>query len=727
MILRADSHTPMRNTTKEVHVKHIVLVVALVVALVLLVAASAFAFDGYRDTYTNSSVCQACHGGPSGPLAVYNGWATTKHAEVGDPTLEQANALPIEDGPRCAGCHSGNYSPEKASPSPTVDPSTSATSYVYPYQNTPDITGDDAFSEPFIGCSACHYGAFKGIGNDPADTAHFVPYANMASADICGQCHSRYSKTVNSYPIATTSPGSATSLRPEYAVGFNPLGTATSTPAPWTPEALSSNLLVPMPDPTSTPAWQSQLYYKAPDGTVLPFTAKAHAGGATQYEDWLVGDGQKGPTGVAVESHGNALQTLKDEFGSAPFLNSCLECHSTDYRIIDEWNKERGLNPGDQNYRPLPTIQNAKFGITCQACHTTHDTGAPPTQGVWNEEFDTQLKAPAKQLCVECHNAELQDNPTPGVAVPGQAVHHPMKEMMNGTGAIDVPQGSPSVHKGKCVQCHMPPTGYGREGVGTAANHVFQIIQPMEALEARATVAPIAGASAQPMPMPYSACSKCHSRPGDEQAVWVQDTLTDRQDAMKAWDAQTTDFLNSAAAKLGFKPTPATSTEPEVMALTNANTALNSLQTGGYAWNSSQLSFQKAFTNQQYIESEGSWGIHNWDYARTIILKAQDEAKAVSAITVVTIKSSASSIKVNKKVTISGVVAVANSGTVTVQKKKGSGSWGKAATPTIGANGKYSAQIKLTSTGTFYFRVQLAASTTYNAATSAQVKVVVKK
>jgi len=27
--------------------------------------------------------------------------------------------------------------------------------------------------------------------------------------------------------------------------------------------------------------------------------------------------------------------------------------------------------------------------------------------------------------------------------------------------------------------------------------------------------------------------------------------------------------------------------------------------------------------------SEGSWGIHNWDYARTVILKALEQARSV--------------------------------------------------------------------------------------------------
>ena len=57
-------------------------------------------------------------------------------------------------------------------------------------------------------------------------------------------------------------------------------------------------------------------------------------------------------------------------------------------------------------------------------------------------------------LCTTCHTGDFG----PGVAAPGSAVHNTTKEVMNGTGAIGVPQGLPGVHDGKCVQCHMPPT-----------------------------------------------------------------------------------------------------------------------------------------------------------------------------------------------------------------------------------------------------------------------------
>ena len=155
---------------------------------------------------------------------------------------------------------------------------------------------------------------------------------------------------------------------------------------------------------------------------------------------------------------------------------------------------------------------------------------------------------------------------------------------MSGTGAIDVPQGSPSVHKGQCVQCHMPPTGKDRTtGLATdnaAGNHTFAIIEPDVAAEALTTNA-IAGAKRN---MTYSACTTCHSREGDSQATYLQHVIDDRQEAMHAWDDKTTAALTAAAKRLGFKSTAA------------ANTALNKIKPT--KWSKGQRAFQKSFTNQ---------------------------------------------------------------------------------------------------------------------------------
>jgi hypothetical protein len=642
-------------TYKEVTMAKRVLVLALILTAMLVVVAPALAFDGYRVDYDNATVCQGCHDtGGIGP-AVYPKWSNTAHAMIGNPAAFTANALPISYGPACAGCHSGNYDPTKAQGAGT--PPYNVT---YPHQNT--VLPNDAFSEPVAGCSTCHYNS---------DYAHTTPNTELANPAICGQCHARYSTNKTSYALlAPIGENLASPYAPEYTVGYNPFNTA-----------LDSVLDIPTP---ASP--QRNAFWLGGQST------KAHGEGAVQYEEWATGLGNPG-----MISHGNALTTIK-AFIPASVIDQgkCLECHSEDYRMSPDNAK--------------PTSAEAKYGITCATCHDPHEKGAQAS--VWNKDRNPQLKAPRQDLCVECHNAELGPG---GIAAAGSEVHHPMKEMMNGTGAIDVAQGSPSVHKGKCVQCHMVPTGYEYDGAaGTAGNHVFAIITPDEAATQTTTTA------TGDQVMPYSSCTTCHSRPGDEQATWLQSTLDDRQAAMHEWDDQVTVALGAAAVRLGFTGAD------DAAKIANANEALNAKKTAGGTWNASQLNFQKAFTNQKYIESEGSWGIHNWEYARSIILTAKSQATAVTATTVITIKASPTSLKKNKTVKFTGTVATSTTGTVTVKVKSGS-SWKNAGTAPLKGTGTYSVSIKMTKKGTFYYKAVFPASATQLGGTSAQVKVVVKK
>jgi hypothetical protein len=181
------------------------------------------AFNGYRGDYTTTVACQTCHDGTTGIPAVYHEWSETAHANAG--WEGQANRLPY--GSSCGGCHTANYDPSKVvptlaslapTPKPTATilgvptPAPTATLAVWVAANgtatDPQTTGSAASSESFVGCSSCHYGAnvFDSLaifGVDPNDTAHTAPNANLANAAICGQCHSRYSYTVNTYAVAT--------------------------------------------------------------------------------------------------------------------------------------------------------------------------------------------------------------------------------------------------------------------------------------------------------------------------------------------------------------------------------------------------------------------------------------------------------------------------------------------------------------------------------------------
>ena len=187
-------------------------------------------------------------------------------------------------------------------------------------------------------------------------------------------------------------------------------------------------------------------YWQLPDADPTaaahdtPWQQIGHDGSAAQYPEWA-------SEGLAF-GHADALTALTSQPFWASFpesvKQSCLECHSADFRIMKEAGK-------------TVTSADVKYGITCVGCHTPHDAGT--AKGAWNDEFDDQVTvdpangdvANGSNLCVECHNGEI---PAGSTASPGAEVHHPMKEMMDGYGAIDV-SSFPSVHKGKCVKCHM--------------------------------------------------------------------------------------------------------------------------------------------------------------------------------------------------------------------------------------------------------------------------------
>jgi ribosomal protein L31 len=496
--MRADYRT--RTQHKEVTLTKRLALLGLLVAAFLVLAAPAMAFDGFRDDYTLTSTCATCHGegNPFSNPDVVTPWSETAHAMIGtvelDPVTGEliggtANAEPIADGPSCAGCHSANYKPVAHVPDANG---------VYPWENT---AGDDAFSEPFVGCSTCHWSQTTG-----SPTAHNVPDGNMANADICGQCHSRYSGSVEQYENHD-----GTFSTRQYTLGdFNPLGAAPD----WAPESITAYLNIATPESP-----QSMVYYTDGGGELLPFSARGHEEGAQQYSEW------------AGEGHAMALDGFIETMGGRfPFMTGCLECHSGDYILTE--------GTDDQ-----PTIADAKYGVTCQVCHDPH-TQSEQTS-LWNEERNPQLTAPREELCVECHNAEI---PVGQTATPGTEVHHPMKEIMEGRGAIDVPQGSVSVHKDKCVNCHMVPTSYDRNGVPmTGANHVFGIIEPETAAESLST-ANIGGIK---RPLPNSSCSECHGRSSDPYATYLTGTIENRQAQMQAWDAEVGAELEAAAVRLG--------------------------------------------------------------------------------------------------------------------------------------------------------------------------------
>ena len=184
-----------------------------------------------------------------------------------------------------------------------------------------------------------------------------------------------------------------------------------------------------------------------------------------------------------------------------------------------------------------------------------------------------------------------------------------MKEMIDGYGAIDV-SAFPSVHKDKCVQCHMPPTTTSPTG----GNHTFKIIEPEVANEASPN--PIVTTTPTPR-MPYSSCSGakgCHTRPNEPYGLYLQDTIEQRQDWTHGQDRR-----DLGRARQGSR-------QPRLRRRRRGPRPL-SWPSRPNQWTTAERAFLSSFTNVEFVESEGSFGLHNWDYSREIVNVAMSQAK----------------------------------------------------------------------------------------------------
>jgi hypothetical protein len=271
----------------------------------------------------------------------------------------------------------------------------------------------------------------------------------------------------------------------------------------------------------------------------------------------------------------------------------------------------------------------------------------------------------------------------------------------------------------------MPPTTTSPTG----GNHTFKIIEPEVASEARVAAGVVPTSSPTPR-MPYSSCSGangCHTRSKgpdgtyDRYGLYLQDTIEQRQEWTKAKIAETWTTLDKAAKHLGYADTEA------------AHTALVAVPAA--EWTTAERAFLSSFTNNEFVESEGSFGLHNWDYSREIVNAAIMQAKiAESGVIVklpwtVKLSLSKSSVKANTKVKFSGSVTTARgvvgAGTVKIMKRVG-GVWKVWQRTKLKSSGKYSLTVKMTKKGKFYFRALMPADSLNKAANSGQRKLVVK-
>ncbi len=253
------------------------------------------------------------------------------------------------------------------------------------------------FNEFGIGCEACHgpgssHVQKRQMSNAPwCSVCHAEPPLTKeeiivsAKSATCGQCHNRGSQVVDkdhmktsfSFPV-NYKPGN------ELSDSFKPL-TATD-------------------DKKKKHWWKSGL------------SKNRHQ----EYADF------------SRSGHAKSLRNLlekRDPHRGEP-EDSCLRCHSTDYRQAA---------PDER-----PNLESAKLGITCVACHEPHGL---------DRKLGTGLPGPHR--CGECHIDSL----TASTADEGKP-HYPCPAT-----------------KVQCADCHMPRI-VKSGGVFSIRSHAFRIVPP---------------------------------------------------------------------------------------------------------------------------------------------------------------------------------------------------------------------------------------------------------
>ena len=178
---------------------------------------------------------------------------------------------------------------------------------------------------------------------------------------------------------------------------------------------------------------------------------------AINYDSELCGSCHQSCHGLCGENHHPQFEQWFTSLHSMSLFNmqwdpeavdSCLQCHSTDYRLKPEGSK--------------PTLWTATSDVECVACHSPH---GGPNVG--------QLRQPPRFLCAECH--------TTGEIVISDQPRQSQTEVLHGTGGYRLdatPMNGPySQHwwgvPDECTVCHVHTQPYGGPGQPVDSGHTF--------------------------------------------------------------------------------------------------------------------------------------------------------------------------------------------------------------------------------------------------------------
>lgn len=273
---------------------------------------------------------------------------------------------------------------------------------------------------------------------------------------------------------------------------------------------------------------------------------------------------------TAIPGHARSQNQQYMEYQGGDDQPSSAHARSLDDLKASDQAQDYCLRCHSEDYRRdnTLTLETAQFPITCVTCHSTHNITA---------QVPVQFLLDVYGTCVQCHTG-TEGGVRP--FQPGTTPRASMQEMFEGWGALNVPD-TPSPHYQAangphCGHCHF---------VKTAQSAVPGDITSMRQL----VVMPGAAKEGEP-----DSCTRCHTEFTREAAQTIIDT---RQATIRSRVA-------ALAAELETR---------------------RALYQDRDAW-------QIAYTNLTFVTSDRSAGIHNYDYAQTILDDVKNQLDALPSV-----------------------------------------------------------------------------------------------
>jgi hypothetical protein len=308
------------------------------------------------------------------------------------------------------------------------------------------------------------------------------------------------------------------------------------------------------------------------------------------------------PYHVKTLEWNNSRHAVATRTPSGPSRINCVRCHTAPgFKQFIE-------HAGNTNTYATNTVYEA---ITCAACHDPHDASNPHQLRAANEytlpEGTTVTNVGLGALCMTCHHsrngsasnniAKYQLNQPTWAGGVSFGVHDSTAgDMVEGVNAITygkvIPSGSHSATiTNVCVGCHMQPVATTHPAFGQAGGHTYSM-----------TYKTVNGGVTNTVDL-VDVCVKCHG-PIEEFNFARKDYDGDGViDGVQTEVQHLLDKLSRLVPPSGYKANP-----NDYVADGNVKTSM-STQTN---W---PVKFLNAAWNWQFVNVEGSKGVHNAPYA----------------------------------------------------------------------------------------------------------------